>query len=181
MPAGMKLRLRAVVTVGRPHGTDNRQMIHIACDMRKPIADFDTTFAMLLESDLQRVQRIPLIAVAIGDYQAFNRQFFWILHIGKRGFGNRLSRILIQHRLGIETFHVADSAIHEQPDHTFRPGGKMGHARWRCPAQLVSETIALQYAGQRNGCETISQKVSSCAHRCLWIEYHVYRVPCGGD
>ena len=41
VPAGVKLRLRTVVAVGRPHRTHDRQAIDIARDVREPIADLD--------------------------------------------------------------------------------------------------------------------------------------------
>ena len=54
-------------------------------NVRKPIADFDTTLPMLLETDLQRIKLVPLVAIPIGYDESFNGQLAGVLDRGKRG------------------------------------------------------------------------------------------------
>ena len=74
MTSGVELRLRTVVAVGGPHRTHDRQLIDLPGDVREPIADFDAALAVLLETNLQRIEHIALIAVAVGNDQAFDGQ-----------------------------------------------------------------------------------------------------------
>ena len=117
VPTRMELRLRTVVAVGGPHRTDDGEPIHISANVGKPITDLDAAFAVLAKTDLQRIKRFALIAIGVGNDQPLDGQFFRIEYVGEWRLGNRLAAILGEHRLRIEAFHVADAAVHEQPDH----------------------------------------------------------------
>ena len=54
-------------------------------NVRKPIADFDTTLAVLLETNLQWIELVSLVAIPIGYHQSLNGQLARVLDRGKRG------------------------------------------------------------------------------------------------
>ncbi len=53
------------------------QSIDVSGDVRQPVAHLDAAFAVLLEADLQRIERVPLVAVAVGHHEPFDRQASW--------------------------------------------------------------------------------------------------------
>ena len=142
---GVELRLCSVIAVGRPHRTDDRQLVDVLRDMRKPVADLDAALPVLVKADLQRIERVPLIAVGVGNHQSLERQFLRILRVGERRFGDRLAAVLGEHRLRVEALHVADAAVHEQPDHALRFGSEMRLAVGRRPVSITAVAIALQH------------------------------------
>ena len=117
--------------------------------MRQPVADLDAALAVLLKADLQRIERVALIAVGVGNDQSLERQLLRILRVGERRLGDRLAGVLVEHRLGIEAFHVADAAVHEQPDHALGLGREMRLAVGRRPVcRRTAEAVALQHGAE---------------------------------
>jgi len=87
---------------------------------------------MLSEANLQRIQLVPLVPIGVGNHQSLDRQLLRILCVRKRRFGDRLVGILVEHRLGIEALHMADSAVHEDPDHALGLRSEVWlTSRWR--------------------------------------------------
>ena len=74
-----------------------------------------------------------LMAIGVGNDKPFEGEFFGILDAGKRCFGDGLPRVLRQHRFWVETFHVTDAAIHEQPNDIFGFGREMRATGGRGP------------------------------------------------
>ena len=138
--AGVELRLRAVVAVGGPQRAHERQPVSMPGDVGKPVADFHAALPVLAEAHLERKESIALVAVGVGHHQSLEGQFLRILHRGKRGLGDGLARVLREHGLRVEAFHVADPAVHEKPDHVLglrremratvggRPQGRAGRS-----------------------------------------------------
>jgi hypothetical protein len=63
--------------------------------VREPVADLDAAAATLLKADLQGTDLVPLLAVGIVDHHdAGQLQFFRILHILVRRFGDGLAGVL---------------------------------------------------------------------------------------
>ena len=85
--------------------------------MREPIADLDAAVAVLAKTDLGREEGIPY-GVLVDRNHAYFLEFVSIQHMVKRGVGNRLAGVLVQRRLGIETFQMTHSTPQEQPNHT---------------------------------------------------------------
>ncbi len=160
VPSGTELRLGPMIAVGGPHRPDDRQFIDVPGEVRKPVADLDAGFAMRPKIDLQGIERIPLVAVAVGNDQPFEGQLLGILSVGKRRLGNRLAGIFVEHRFGIEALHVADAAVHEQPDHALGLGSQMGPAGRRSPARVGSAAILLQQGCQCDRGQSIAEKRS---------------------
>ena len=131
--SGVKLRLSSMIAVCGPEGSNEGQFVSVLGDMREPIADFHTALAMLLEADLERIKCVALIAIGVGNDKPFEGEFFGILDAGKRCFGDGLPRVLRQHRFWVETFHVTDAAIHEQPNDIFGFGREMRATGGRGP------------------------------------------------
>ena len=148
----VELRLGAMVAVGGPQRPHHRQPINLAGGVWEPVAHLDATLPPFLETDLQGVQRVPLIAISIGHYQALDRQPLGVLHVGERGLGDGLPRVLGEHRLGVEALHVAHPAIHEQPDHAAGLGTGVGPACHfqRRGGAAVRRGIALAQSRQGN-------------------------------
>ena len=129
----MELRLSAVVAVGGVHRTDDGQFVHVARDVGKPVAHLDSALAVLLKSNLQRVDFVSLVSISIRDYQSLECKFLGILHIGERCFSDRFTLVLRKHGLGIKTLHVAHATVHKEPDHTLRLGRQVWQAGGRRP------------------------------------------------
>ena len=132
--------------------------------MRKPVADLDAALPVLLEADLQRVDLVALLAVGIVHYHhAYLFEFFGVLNVGKWRFGNRLSCVFVERGFVVKTFHVADPAAHEEPDHTFGLGGEVWIAVERGQASCP-EAVGAQDRTKGEGPETetrASQEVSA--------------------
>ncbi len=96
--------------------------------MREPIAHFDPALSVGFESDLERIQGVALVAVAVGNHQAFDREFLWVLGIGKGCFGDGFAGVFGKHRFGVEAFHVANTTVHKEPDDAFDFGWEVGFA-----------------------------------------------------
>jgi hypothetical protein len=154
VPARMELRLSAVVAVGRPQRADDRQPIDLPGEPREPIAHFDAALPMLLEADLERVERVALVAVAVGHDQPLDGEPLGILHVGEGRLGDRLAGVLGQHWLGIEALHVAHAAIHEEPDHALRLGSEMGPPVGRRPASFPRHSVAIEHRAESQGAES---------------------------
>src|SRR5262249_31544343 len=112
------------------------------------IADFNAALAMLLVANLERKERIPLIAVGVGDDGAFDGKSSGILHIRKRGLGNRLARVAIDRGLWVKAFEMANAAIHEQPDHVLRPGREMRTTGRRRPRGPACRGVAVKHRAE---------------------------------
>lgn len=125
MTAGVELRLRAVVAVGGPQRAHECQAVSVRGDVGKPVADFHAALPVLAEAHLKRKERVALVAVGVGHHQAFEGQFLRILHRGERSLGDGLARVLREHGLRVEALHVADPAVHEEPDHALGLGGEV--------------------------------------------------------
>ena len=134
VPAGVKLRLGAVVVVSGVHGADEGNIVHALAEVRPPIADLDPALAALAEANLQRVERVALLAVGIvDDDDARQFEFFGILSVLEGRLGDGLAGELGEHRLGIEALHMTDAAVHEQPDDVLRLRREVGVAVGRRP------------------------------------------------
>ena len=117
VPAGVELRLRAVVVVGGVHRADHGDVVDAAADVRQPVADLDAALAVFLEADLERIELVPLLAVGIvDDRDPGQLELLGVLHVLERRLADGLAGVLGEHRLGVEGLQVADAAVHEQPD-----------------------------------------------------------------
>ena len=150
MPARVEFRLCPVVAVRRPHRPDDRQLVHVARDVRKPVAHLDTALAVSPEPDLKRVELVALVAVGVGHDETLDRQLGGVLHLGERCVGDRLAGVLVEHRLGVEALHVADTTVHEQPDDALRARRGVRPAIGRSPGDLLRVAIAVE---QRPECQ----------------------------
>ena len=63
VPAGVELRLGAVIVVGRVHRADDGDVVDAASHVRHPVAHLDAALAVLPEADLQRIELLPLLVV----------------------------------------------------------------------------------------------------------------------
>ena len=116
----MKLRLSAMIVVGRPHRTHDRQVIDTAPHVRHPVAQFDPGLAVLLMPDLQRIKLVPLLPVGVVHHgDARELELLRILSLLVRRLVDRLATVLGQLGLRIEALHVRHTAVHEQPDNIF--------------------------------------------------------------
>jgi hypothetical protein len=120
--------------------------------VRKPVTDFDAAFATGTKANLERVERISLVAIAIGNHQSLDGKFPWVLHVCKRRFSDGPAGIFGQHRLRVEAFHVTQATVHKQPDDAPDAGRKMGLSIRRRPAGCRG--IAVQHGSERHGAET---------------------------
>ena len=95
VPAGVELRLGAVVVVGRVHRADDGDVVDALADVRQPVADLDAALAVLLEADLQRVELVPLLAVGVvDDDDAGQLELLGVLRVLERRLGDRLAGVL---------------------------------------------------------------------------------------
>src|SRR6478672_4758619 len=99
MSSGMKLGLRPVVAVGRPHRPDDGQLVDICSNPREVVADLDSTFAVLPETILEWEEHIG--PSTDGKSYPLVFKFLWTQHVGVWSFRDRLTGILREHRLGI--------------------------------------------------------------------------------
>ena len=144
----VKLSLCPMVAVGRVHRSYDGQTIDMLGNLRKPVADLNAALPMLFKAHLQRIQRVPLVAIGVRHQQPLQRQPRWILGRRKRRLRNRLARIPVQHRLGIETLHVADPAIHEKPNHALRFRHRLRQPVRRRPQRSLRPALALHHGPQ---------------------------------
>src|SRR5262249_39948739 len=116
MPAGVKLELRPVIVVRRPHRAYDGNIVDAIADMRPPVAGFNAAFAVLAIADLHR-KNLRVHFVQADDYLA---QVFLQVRRFERFFVRRLrdglAGVLIQFRLWIKRLHLARAADHEEPD-----------------------------------------------------------------
>ena len=89
------------------HRTDQAEVIGQRADLRKQITDFEPALAILLKLERRRKGR-PGLALGL---DVFARQ--------------RLARVFLQRRLGIERVHVRWPAVEEEMHHAFGLAGKM--------------------------------------------------------
>ena len=122
--AGVELDLGAVIVVGGPHGADEGDVVGAGSDVREPVADFDAALAVAAEADLERVDGGALLTVGVvDDDDADILEFLGGLDVLVRGFGDGFAGVLGEGGFGIEAFHVAETAAHEEPDDAFCFGG----------------------------------------------------------
>ena len=105
------------------------------------------------ETNLQRIDLVALLTIGIIDHDNLDLfQLFRRLDISEGGFRNALSRKSVQSWFGIETFHVANTTTHEQPDHVLCPWGKVrlaSRTRWlvvSCRGRFLGEHCMQCYA-----------------------------------
>ena len=124
-------------------------------DVRQPVADLDAALAVLLEADLERIELVALLAVGVvDDDDASQLEPLRVLHVGLNGVSAIvLPAYFVEHRLRVEALHVADAAVHEQPDDALglrremRPAiGRRGSAASRC-VSIARERDAEQAHG----------------------------------
>ena len=91
---------RLVVRNVGVHRTDEADVVRAFADVREQLADLDAGLAVLLEREGRAHQRAGL---------AFG---------GNRAARQRLSVVLVEHRLRIEAVDLRQAAVHEQKDDT---------------------------------------------------------------
>jgi hypothetical protein len=151
----MELQLSAMIDVVRPHRANDGDVVDAAADVRPPVADLDAALTALLVTDLQRVDLRKDFAL-VGRGGSYVRvQILLIQHVAKRGFSNRLSGVLVEHRLRIEALQVTCAANHEQPDDAFHLRREVRSTIGRRPARcIVCQSISMQHRPEREACET---------------------------
>ena len=95
-----------------PAGADDAEVIGMFCDAGQPVGHPDPTLPVLFEDPFCWHEGIA--------GRAHRRQW------AAERFGHRLTRQLLQHRLGIKEVKVTRAALHEKPDDGF---GRRGTAR----------------------------------------------------
>ncbi len=114
MPAGMELKLGAVVIVGRPHRADHGDVVNAVADVGPPIADGNAGLTTLAVADLERIHLLADVAIGIVRHDDANVAGQGIGQgVAVRGLGDGPAVQTVQLRLGIEAFHVAGAADHE--------------------------------------------------------------------
>ncbi len=159
MSARMELCLSPVITVSGPHRTHDSQFVHVSADVWKPVAYLNPAVTVWAEPHLQSVQLVPLIAVRIRNRHSFDGQLFGVLSVSERCFRNRFARVATDHRFGVEALHLADTTIHEQPDHTFCAGSGMRPSVRRSPCSGAAVSVTLQHGGQCQAAKSQSRVI----------------------
>ena len=80
---------------------------------------------MFFEADLEGEEFVALVAVGVGDDEAFDGEFLGILGMGEGGLGDGHPGVLIEGGFGVEAFEVTDAAVHEDPDDAIGFGGEV--------------------------------------------------------
>ncbi len=80
---------------------------------------------MFFEADLKGEEFVALVAVGVGDDEAFDGEFLGILGMGEGGLGDGHPGVLIEGGFGVEAFEVTDAAVHEDPDDAIGFGGEV--------------------------------------------------------
>src|SRR5262249_16644608 len=73
-----------------------------------------------------------------------------------------LAPVLGEHRLRIEALHMADPAVHEEPDHALCFWSEVRLAIGRGPGAIVGIAVALQHGSQRQAGKTQSHVGKKC-------------------
>ena len=81
--------------------------------------------AMFFEADLEGEEFVALVAVGVGNDEAFDGEFLGILSMGEGGLGDGHPGVLIEGGFGVEAFEVTDAAVHEDPDDAMGFGGEV--------------------------------------------------------
>ena len=70
--------LRTVVVIDGPHGADQSQVVGTGTHVREPVADFESTFAVLFKAGLQRHQRFIDLSFLFGRIKQYFIDFVFI-------------------------------------------------------------------------------------------------------
>ena len=119
MAPSVDLILSPVIVVGRPHVADPGDVVGALRQVRPPVRDLDPALAVLLPTDLQRVDDGIDIAHVdrVGGHGTEARLVFGRAdRVLERRFVERLSGVLIERGLGVERLHVAVTAAEKNPD-----------------------------------------------------------------
>ena len=126
MPSRMELKLRPVVVVGRPHGTDEAEVVGHGAQVRPPVAHLQPALAKLPIAHLQRIE-LRMHLVQTGDHLAqVLLEIGRLEHVAIGRFVVGLVRVLVERRLRVEALHLAHAADEKNPDDALRLGRSAG-------------------------------------------------------
>lgn len=129
---------------------------------------------MFFEADLEGEEFVALVAVGVGDDEAFDGEFLGILGMGEGGLGDGHSRVLIEGGFGVEAFEVTDAAVHEDPDDAIGFGGEVWGAVGGGGGDEVGGGVAVEDGAEGEAGETHAEigeesatgaRVSGKSHR----------------
>ena len=147
--AGVELRLRSVVGIGRPHRSDDGDPVGVPRGVREEIADLHAALPMPAETGLERIEDIALQAVGVGNGGALKGEFRRVLDVGIRSLGDRLAGMFCHLGLVVKAFKVADAAIHKQPDDALRLWGEVRSAVGGKPGSGGADAVAGEHGTER--------------------------------
>ena len=137
---------------------DDRQLVGMLLQMRKRLGDRNARLAALFEFQFARQERLLRDIGELGGNLA-------------ETLGHFLAGQFVQHRLGIEGFHLAGPAGHHQKDDRFglgrkmlRLGGQWIDDRWMLARQQIGTAIARQQIQQcpsANAAAQVAEQVAS--------------------
>ncbi len=123
-------------------------------EMGPPVADLDARLAVLVKTDLERVERLADVAVGVilHELPHVARQLV-LERLGEGRLGDRLAGILIDRGLGVEALQVAGAADHEQPDDVLGSGSEVRlPVGWlpACRAEIArpSNSVTMKHRAQ---------------------------------
>ncbi len=101
VPASVELKLGAMIVVGRPHRADDGDLVDARADVRPPVADLDSGLAAFGRADLKRIEPSTNVELRLilQEHPQVAAQLV-LERVGKRGLGDRLSRVAIERGLG---------------------------------------------------------------------------------
>ena len=176
LATGVKLQLRAMIVVGGPGRANECDIVGALGQVRPPVADFDAALPTLALADLQRQQslhELPLFHRGVDMVLNVRR----VQHSSIRCLADGLSAIFAKSGLGVKTFHVTDTAQHEDPDDAL---GFRSEVRFAIRAGPIlhgsrpRNAVVLQHCAQHQPGKTktgISQKRSATDPSTTTAEY----------
>src|SRR5207302_11405496 len=96
VPAGVELKLGAVVVIGCPHRADDGDVVDAVTDVRPPVADGNAAPPAFFESGLQVVKLLADVTVGVAlNMNAKVLQVRGLKDVLVRGLGDGLAGVLV--------------------------------------------------------------------------------------